>query len=165
MADPAEIAIVALLLLLAWRDILTRTLPDWAACAIAAIGLGLRAPMGWSPLLLSLAVAAVLFILLLALAMRGWLGGGDVKLVAALALGLAPGATLDFVLATILAGGVLGLGYMAGPHVLPDAAPALGGRGLRRVLAVEARRLRRGGPLPYAVAIAAGGIFTHLAGN
>jgi Flp pilus assembly protein protease CpaA len=33
---------------------------------------------------------------------------------------------------------------------------------LRRVLAVEARRVRRRGPLPYAVAIAAGGVFLLL---
>jgi prepilin peptidase CpaA len=165
MTTLGAFAIAALLLLLAWRDLLTRTLPDGAAIAIALIGLALRAPLGWSPLLLSIGTAALLFLALLALAMRGWLGGGDVKLAAVLALGLPPAATLDFLLATVLAGGLLGLGYMAAPRVLPRNVPALGGRGLRRVFAVEARRLRRGGPLPYAVAIAAGGILTHIAGH
>ncbi|MGK7869788.1 prepilin peptidase [Falsiroseomonas sp. E2-1-a20] len=163
MTALAEILVVLLLLLVAWRDVLTRTLPDLAAVAIGLLGIGLRAPLGVSPLLLSLAVTALLFLVLLALAMRGWLGGGDVKLASALALGLAPSATLDFVLATALAGGLLGLGYMAGPGLARCRVPALGGRGFRRVAAVEVRRLRRGGPLPYAVAIAAGGIFTHLA--
>ncbi|MGG5887105.1 A24 family peptidase [Falsiroseomonas sp. HC035] len=165
MTTLAEIAIVMLLLVVAWRDVLTRTLPDGIALAVAAIGLGLRASMGWSPLLLSAAAATLLFTVLLAVAMRGWIGGGDVKLATALALGLPLGTILDFLLITVMAGGALGLGYMSGPYLVSRRPPALGGSGLRRVVAVEMRRLRRGGPLPYAVAIAAGGIFTHLAGH
>ena len=53
----AGIIIVTLLTFGAWRDLLTRTLPDGAAIAIALTGVALRAPLGWSPLLLSLAVA------------------------------------------------------------------------------------------------------------
>jgi prepilin peptidase CpaA len=91
--------------------------------------------------------------------MLGWLGGGDVKLAAALALGLPPLATLDFLNNTVLAGGVLGLCYLVGPRLLRPHAP----RHVGRILRIEARRLRRGGPVPYGVAIACGGILTLIA--
>jgi prepilin peptidase CpaA len=108
------------------------------------------------------AIATLLFVVLLVLAMRGWLGGGDVKLAAALALGLPPTATWDFIMATVLAGGLLGLGYLTGSRFMPRFRPATTAHLVPRILVVEAWRLRRGGPLPYGVAIAAGGIFVLL---
>jgi prepilin peptidase CpaA len=45
---------------------------------------------------------------------------------------------------------------------VPEPRLAPGGPLLRRVLAVEARRVRRRGPLPYAVAIAIGGTLVLL---
>ena len=159
-----DIAISLLLVVASWRDVVTRTIPDHVALVVAVIGMTVRSTAGWSPMLLSLATAACLFAVLLLLAMRGWLGGGDVKLAAALAVGLPPTATWDFVVATVLAGGVLGLGYLAGPRFAPRLRPVMSARTLSRILAVEARRLRRGGPLPYGVAIAAGGILVILGG-
>lgn len=73
----------------------------------------------------------------------------------------------------MLAGGVIGLGYLAAPRFAPRLQPAAARPPLRtppprrlsaRFLAVEARRLRRGGPLPYGVAIAFGGILVLLKG-
>lgn len=168
------IALTGLLAFAAWRDVLTRTIPNRIVLIVAAIGLAARSTEGLSPLLLSAATAAAVFAVLLVFAMRGWLGGGDVKLAAALAIGLPPAATWDFLVATILAGGLLGLVYVAGRRLAPPLRPATAARlSLRnppvrtpsaRFLAVEARRLRRGGPLPYGVAIAAGGILVLLAG-
>jgi prepilin peptidase CpaA len=150
----------------AWRDIATRTVPDTACILLAAIGLaGRAAEGGWAAPLLSLGLAAGLFLLLLPMAARGALGSGDVKLACAMVMGLSPAAAWDFVFATAMLGGVLGLGYIAGPALVPAraAAPPGGGATLfRRLLAVEAWRLRRRGPLPYAVAIAGGGILVLL---
>jgi prepilin peptidase CpaA len=157
-------AIGALLLLAAWRDVLTRTIPNRIALLVAALGIALRSNAGWNPLLLSTATAVLLFAALLLLVMRGWLGGGDAKLAAAVAIGLSPSVTWDFLNATILAGGILGLSYLAGPRIVPRLRPAGADRPAARILAIEARRLRRGGPLPYGVAIAAGGILMLLAG-
>ena len=157
----AQVAGVVLLLYAAWRDIATRLIPDEISIAIAAIGLAVRLMEGWQAALSSLGVAAAIFLVLLLLAMRGALGGGDVKLAAALAVGLPPGAAWDFIVLSVLIGGVLGVIYIlarrqAGPARLRLPA-GLRQPLLRRVAVAEAWRLGRGGPLPYAVAIAIGG--------
>ena len=159
-----QYASVGFLLAAAWRDLATRTIPDWLSLGLAALGLALRAPSGLMALAASVTMAAFLFLLLVLLHARGGLGGGDVKLITAMALGLPPLVTLDFLLATALAGGVLGLLYLALGRLAPNPA-ALAGTAAslpRRVLAVEHRRIHRRGPLPYAVAIAVGGIVILL---
>jgi len=67
----------------------------------------------------------------------GMMGGGDVKLAAALALWFSPRSTIQFLVLTSLAGGVLTLG----------------------VLAWHRAKRREGRPeVPYGVAIAFGGL-------
>lgn len=158
---------VALLCFAAARDIATRLIPDGVSIAIAVAGFASRAMLGSTDAGLSLAIGILLFILLLPLAMRGWLGGGDVKLISAMAVGLAPNDTWLFIVATVFAGGVLGLAYILGRNLVPELRLAGGETLFRRVLVVEAWRMRRRGPLPYAVAIATGGLIVlyTLAGN
>jgi len=146
----------------AWRDLAARTIPDLVSLSLAGASLLSRAAEGWQALGISVVVALSLFALLLLLAMRGALGGGDVKLAAAMALGLSPAATWDFIFATVMIGGVLGLLYLAGPHLVPRFRATAGSSLLRRILAVESWRLRRRGPVPYGVAIAGGGILVLL---
>ena len=161
-----QVVAAPLLIFAAARDIATRLIPDGVPIAIALAGLVGRVMLGWSEAGVSLAVGGLLFALLLPLAMRGWLGGGDVKLISAMAVGLAPHETWFFIVATVFSGGVLGLAYIIGRHIVPETRVAVGGTLLRRVLVVEAWRVRRRGPLPYAVAIAVGGliVFYTLAG-
>lgn len=160
MSDMLLFQLVAapLLVFAAARDIATRLIPDSVSIAIAVAGFASRALVGWPEAGLSLLVGIVIFALLLPLAARGWLGGGDVKLMSAFAVGLAPADAWSFLVATVFAGGLLGVAYIVGRHVVPQ--PRLAGQAglLRRVMAIEAWRLRRRGPLPYAVAIAVGGI-------
>ena len=54
----------------------------------------------------------VLFALLLIAYSRGLIGGGDVKLMTALAVGLSPFDCYRFVVATAIAGGLLGIAYL-----------------------------------------------------
>ncbi|MBP0445291.1 prepilin peptidase [Roseomonas sp. SSH11] len=165
IADATLILVmVGLLLVAAWRDIATRIIPDSLSLALLLAAFLMRAPAGLSPFLASLGAALLLFGVLFALAMRGLLGGGDVKLAGALALAFPPSATWDFVVATILAGGLLGAAYILAARLLPQPGsfPAREGL-LGRVLVVEGWRIRRRGPLPYAVAIAIGGVATLLA--
>lgn len=158
------LGISALLLLAAWCDLATRTIPDGISVAIAVLGLAARVAEGPVPAAVSLMTAACLFLAFLPLHSHGAVGGGDVKLVTALAVGLAPLATLELLVATVMAGGALSLVYLLlrllpqplplepRPHAWPP----------RRILSLERRRSNRRGPLPYAVAIAAGGISTLM---
>ncbi len=157
-------ALILLMLIACWRDLVSRTIPDAIPLAIAALGLVARASLGWPALAASAALACALFVLLLLAVMRGVLGGGDAKLAAAIALALSPAAAWEFLFATVLAGGVLGLLYLAGPGLAPRLAVMRGAALPARMMAVEAWRLRRRGPLPYALAIAAGACWVLLRG-
>lgn len=154
----------ALLLFAAWCDLATRTIPDGISAALAALGLLARTTEGPASIAASLLVAAGLFLAFVPLHARGALGGGDIKLITALAVGLAPLATLDLLVSTVMAGGALSLLYLSLrllPRPLPLAPQPHAWRA-SRVLSLERRRFNRRGPLPYAVAIAVGGIFTLM---
>lgn len=150
---------LALLLLgiAAWRDIATRTIPDRISLALAALGLLGRLPEGAMGIAASLGTALALLLALVPLHAGRVIGGGDVKLLVALACGLPPLDSARMLVATALVGGGLGLLYLALRPAMPAPRPAAAGAPLLgRVLAAEAWRIRHGGPLPYAVAIAAG---------
>ena len=143
------------------HDIAARTIPNWTACALAPLGIALRAVAGDLPT--GLLAGLVVFVTAAVCWWRGWLGGGDVKLLGALAIVVPPGEVLPFIAAVSLAGGVLAAAYVIARRlsVVPASpAPAAGRRGwASRVLRVERWRIRRGRPLPYACAIAAGFLF------
>src|SRR5881394_4186490 len=103
-----------------------------------------------SPTALGMAVACavVVFAVGAAAFAVGGLGGGDVKLFAAVSLFAGPPRLLDFLAVTALVGGVLGLAILAGA---PIGRPAMAEGGSLRT------RLRSG--LPYGPAIAAGGLW------
>ncbi|MBR0673003.1 A24 family peptidase [Neoroseomonas soli] len=157
-----QVVAIPLLCFAAARDVATRLIPDTVSIVILIAGLVARLAEGWAEAGVSLLVGCALFAALLPLAARGALGGGDVKLISAMAAGLAPADTWTFIVATVFAGGVLGLAYILGRYVVPQTRVVGGGTLLRRVMAVEAWRVRRRGPLPYAVAIAVGGILVLL---
>jgi prepilin peptidase CpaA len=91
----------------------------------------------WPDAAVQLAVAGGVFMLLAAAFYAGMMGGGDVKLAAALTLWFSPAATMKFLVLMSLAGGVLTL-LIVGWH---------------RV------KKREGRPeIPYGVAIAFGGL-------
>jgi prepilin peptidase CpaA len=106
------IAALVLLIVGAWRDIATRTIPDTVSLLLLTIGGMTRITEGPPAIFLSLVTALLLFVLLLIAFSRGLIGGGDVKLMTALAVGLAPFDTCRFVVATAIAGGVLGVAYL-----------------------------------------------------
>jgi prepilin peptidase CpaA len=108
----------------------------------------------------SLVAATILFLLLFVIYQRGWMGGGDVKLLVALAVGLPLMGVIQLLTITALAGGVLAVVHLM-LRVLPYPRLAPAGSSLaRRVYAIERWRHLRRAPLPYGVAIACGGIWT-----
>lgn len=141
-----------------WRDLSARMIPDAISIVLVGLGLAARLSAGGEAALHSLLAASLLFAVLLFCATRGWLGGGDVKLMGAVAVGMSPATVWDFTFFTALAGGMLGVVYLAGPHFAPRLVPPPGAGLMPRLVAVEAWRLRRRGPLPYGFAIAAGAL-------
>ena len=153
--------IVALLAFAAWRDVATRTIPDSISVALLALGAIVRLDQGWEALAVSLLTAVAIFLAMLPFHGRGLVGGADMKLLAALAAGLPPLTNFQLITSVALFGGLLAALYLSLRRVVPLIARLprpVGRRGLLlyRVAIVEVRRIQRGAPLPYGVAIAAG---------
>ena len=152
---------IVLLLYVATTDIATRLIRNEICLALAILGIvgQLASPMQIAE---SLIAAAILLLLLLVIYQRGLIGGGDVKLLVALAIGLPLTGVIELLAVTALAGGVLALVHLMMRLLpYPKLAPA-GSSLVRRVYAVERWRHLRHAPLPYGVAIACGGIWTIL---
>src|SRR6516164_8517221 len=157
----ASVLKVVLLLYVATIDIATRLIRNEICLALALLGIAaqLASPMQIAQ---SLIAAAILLLLLLVIYQRGWIGGGDVKLLVALAIGLPLIGVIQLLTITALAGGVLALVHLMMRLLpYPKLAPA-GSSLVRRVYAIERWRNLRHAPLPYGVAIACGGIWTVL---
>ena len=125
----------------AWGDLRRRDIPNWIVLAIAlaapfwwwANGLAL-----WPDAALRVALAVVVLLVFMAAWLLRMMGGGDVKLLAALALWFAPLPLVDLLLAMAIAGGALTL-----------------------VTLVLHRRARRTDPVevPYGIAIAGAAVW------
>jgi prepilin peptidase CpaA len=134
------IALAATLVVAAVIDVRTFTISNRLNLAVA-----LSAPLYWLSVSMTpwpgmatqLAVAGIVFAILAGAFYAGMMGGGDVKLAAALALWFPPAGTVKFLVLMSLAGGVLTL-----------------------VILAWHRLRRRGGrpEIPYGVAIAFGGL-------
>jgi prepilin peptidase CpaA len=168
--------LVALLALAASFDLRERRIPNWLTGSVAALYpiyvLASPPPFAW---LGALAAAAAIFLLGLVLFARQLIGGGDVKLIAAMTLWAGPEHLALFALVTSLAGGGLALGsfwYRRWHGVIDAHMAALGwnlapaGRTRHAPTApsegsgaIASNPIDRGQPtLPYGVAIAAGGL-------
>ena len=134
------VGLAAILVVAAAIDVRTFTISNKLNLAVALLAplywLSVALPL-WPDVGMHLAVSAGVFVLLAGAFYAGMMGGGDVKLAAALALWFSPQSTIKFLLLTSLAGGVLTLG----------------------VLAWHRAKRREGRPeIPYGVAIAFGGL-------
>lgn len=145
-------------------DVRTMTIPNGISLVMACLYpvFALAAGSDWLDGLLA---AAIVFGVGLAMFAMGWLGGGDVKLLAAISLWAGTALLLPALFITALAGGVL-CAFLwvrhGGPsrilrRLIGDAptAPASG--------SADAASVQRATVIPYAVAILAGGIFVAIA--
>lgn len=109
-------ALAAALLYAAWGDIRTRTIPNWlnGAIAIAAplwwLAQGLAI---WPDMAIQLGIAAAVFAIFAGCFALGMMGGGDVKLLGALALWLPLLPLMRMLVVMALAGGVLTIAMIA----------------------------------------------------
>ena len=107
------LAILALLLLLAAvGDLRSREISNWLNGAIALLAIPFWWSVGlslWPDMALQVGVAFGVFMLFALLFQLGAMGGGDVKMIGALALWLPAGAVLHLLIIMSLAGGALTL--------------------------------------------------------
>ena len=152
-----------ILLLAGVHDLAFRTVPNWMPVALLLPSILLRLMSG--SLMLGLLAGLLVFLGGAFCWRRGWLGGGDVKLLAATAVLVPPSLVVNLLLDVALAGGVLAMIYLAMARLVapPSIAPRPPGM-LRRIRRTELYRVRRRGPLPYASAIAAGTLFILFKG-
>jgi prepilin peptidase CpaA len=146
----APLAAAGALLASASSDLTSYQIPNRyaATVALAAMPAGLVA--GPLALLLALAMGIGVFAFGAIFFARGWMGGGDVKLLAATALWVPPPLLSVFALSTALAGAVLSIALLTPlRHRLPappvSLRPTDGASALRR-------------PVPFGIAIAIGGL-------
>jgi prepilin peptidase CpaA len=143
-AAVTEILILLLavaLLVAAAGDIKSRTIPNWLNGAIALAALPFWWVLGltlWPDIAIQLGVALAVFLLFALAFQLGAMGGGDVKLVSALALWLPPLAVIKLFIIMSLAGGVL-TAVMLAQHRLSKSTHIL--------------------EIPYGVAIAFAGLW------
>ena len=132
--------LAALLVVAAVIDVRTFTISNKLNLTVAALAplYWLAAALTpWPGMAIQLAAGLAVFTVLAGAFYAGMMGGGDVKLAAALALWFPPGVTVKFLVLMSIAGGVLTLG----------------------LLVWHRARRREGRPqIPYGVAIAFGGL-------
>lgn len=147
-----EVAFACALLAMAVWDIASRRLPNWlnAAIALAYLPYALSLGAGWMQIGFSFAVGAMVLAAGIGVFSFGLIGGGDVKLAAAIAVWIGPSLDLlRFFLLMALVGGVLALIVLVWQRVT--------GRSSTRAL-------------PYGVALAVSGLdhwlhHNHLIGS
>lgn len=154
------LASIAILLAAAIHDIIARTVPNWMAASLALLGVASQL-LHWRPLA-GLLPALIVFVLAAFCWRRGWLGGGDVKLLSAAALVVPPGEVAAYIAAVAITGAGLALIYLAARYIVAAPEPHRPNRLLARAMRVERWRIRRSGPLPYALAIAGGFLLITL---
>ena len=133
--------LAAMLIVAATGDVRSRTIPNWLNAAIALLAIPFWWFTGltlWPEILMQIGVAAALFGLFAITFRFGMMGGGDVKLIAAVALWLPLDAVVKLLVIMSIAGGVLTLVMMA-----------------RQRIAKKGQTLE----IPYGVAIAFAGLW------
>ncbi len=135
-------------------DLVRFEIPDAISIAVLtlAIGYGLATPgFAW---LSHIAAVAVVFAGGLFIFSRGWMGGGDIKLLTSIAGWAGLAGVAQQLTATAIAGGGLAIAVLLLRNGL-----ALAGVDTRRM----PRFFHRDAPMPYAVAIAVGTVWWGLA--
>ncbi len=144
-------------------DVRTRKIPNVIPAAVALVALGFAVPHGTLAVFIVLAlIVATMIVGTLAFA-QGWLGGGDVKLLAAVNGCLGFADAVPFLLYTAICGGLLGLCFAAGRRSVPSLLRSVGGI-LRPFVQGGAAAIAPERPIkmPYALAIACGAIAVAL---
>lgn len=148
--------------LAALSDVRTRRIPDVLVGALFVSGLALNAFSGWQAAAADLAIVAIVIVAGTFAFSLKLIGGGDVKLLAAAAGTLGYPAGADFLLFTLLCGGVLAFAYAALRGRLSATVSNVRAMALPVFAGAAPARPQAGLAMPYAVAIFAGALCTAL---
>lgn len=144
----------------AYVDLRRRAIPNRLTLPALLIGLGVTFfADGWRGALIALAVVVAVFAAGFVLHALGVVGGGDVKLLAAIAAAITPVAFVDVMLWTALFGGFVALFVLARSSALVPLLRRLGRSGAQAAwgLAPEQPLVEGAGhQFPYAVVILGG---------
>ena len=141
LPDLFGILLAVLLLMAAWTDIKTRTISNELNAAIALLAMAFWWVAGealWPDVAIRIGVALLLFALFAGLFMLKMMGGGDVKMITALALWLPLPALIVMLTVMALAGGIITVLLLVRQRWRPNAERP---------------------EVPYGVAIAIGGLW------
>lgn len=141
LPDVFGILLAVLLLMAAWTDIKTRTISNELNATIALFGIVFWFIVGepvWPDLAIRIGVAVGIFMLFAMLFMLKMMGGGDVKMIAALALWLPFNALVQMLAVMGVAGGAIAVFLLIRQKFRPNAERP---------------------DIPYGVAIAIGGLW------
>jgi prepilin peptidase CpaA len=145
LAQIFTILLIVLLLIAGWTDIRSRTIPNEVNLAIALLAIGWWFICGlslWPAIGIRIAVALVVFAIFALMFALRMMGGGDVKMIAALALWLPFTSLMTMLTVMALSGGIITLFLLARHRWRPNENKP---------------------QVPYGIAIAIGGLW--VSGN
>ena len=156
------------LLASALTDLRSRIIPNEFVLLVALSGIGISIWLRPGEAWISFLVAAIAFLALAVACHYRLIGGGDVKLISALALLFPPDLVGWLLMNIALAGGVLSCFYIAArslvskPSMMRHTAGARASSGLQRWIEAEKTRIADRKSLPYGIAIL-GGVMISIA--
>lgn len=136
-------------------DLLTFTIPNRISLALL-VGFLLSAPLAGMPMadyLNHLGAGLAMLVIGIAMFSRGWLGGGDAKLMAAAALWLGFSNLLPFLVWTAVFGGILAIVLLTYRRYFPPLWIA------KQQWALRLHDPKQG--IPYGIALAAAGLLVY----
>ncbi len=135
-------------------DFTRLVIPNWIVIAlVSAFAVFAAVRMEPGSILVHIAVAAIVLLFFLGFFLVGWVGGGDVKLIAAIALWMGPEKASLFVMLTALLGSLLALALLQIKKHGHRAGAAPGSTWGSTWLLQRLRVLAEQGRCPYGVAI------------
>ena len=136
-------------------DLLTMRIPNWlnGVVALSVLPMAVLAGMPFDVAQWHLLAGAVMLVFGFGLFARGYVGGGDAKLLAAAGLWIGWTSLLPFLLITTLAGGVLAIVCKLWQLIRSEQEV--------RDFAWLRRAMRTNLELPYGIAIAAGAVWVY----
>lgn len=143
-------------------DLRTRRVPNALVGALFVSGLGLSAFSGWQSVLADLAIVAIVIVAGTFAFSLKLIGGGDIKLLAAAAGTLGYPSGGNFLVLTLLCGGVVAVAFSAMRGRLSATFSNVRAMALPVFAGAAPARPQAGLAMPYAVAIFAGALCTAL---